>query len=289
MKNEKKLLSPAARQKMVGNLLRTVVAVTVTLIMMFPLYWMLLTALKPTSEVLTVIPKFWPSKIQWQNFVDAWTQVDYPRYIFNTLYVTAWHLVLQLSMGVLAAYGFARGKFFGKNFLFIVVLSAMMIPGQAIFVPVYVLIAKLGWINTFAGMVLPGIVSANMIFMLRQNFLSVDQSYLDAGEVDGLGIFGTIRHVLIPMCKASVVTVALNSFISGWNNYFWPKILAKDDEHRLISVALAKMKGMWDDVGGTGFYNTLMAGAVISIVPVVVVFVMNQKHLMKGYAKNAMK
>lgn len=289
MDKNRKLVSPVVVRKKLLSALRTLVALAFTLCILFPIYWMVLTSLKPTGEVVQLTPSFWPSKLEWKNYVEAWTTVQYPRYIFNTLYITAWHMLLKLSMGILAAYAFARGTFKGRDTLFLVILSAMMIPGQAVFVPIYVLIAKLGWVDTYAGMILPGVVGAGSIFMLRQNFRSVDQSYIDAGELDGLGILGTIRHVLVPMCKASIVTVTLNSFIDGWNNYFWPQILSKSERTRVISVALKKMAGQWDDVGGTGFYNTLMAAAVISIIPVLVVFAMNQKHLMKGYAKNAMK
>lgn len=268
---------------------QTAGAVLVTAVMTFPLYWMLATALKSGDEVLTLVPTFWPKKIQLSNFVTAWTSVRFPRYMFNTLFVTFWHMFFQFVIGTFAAYGFARGRFKGKNVLFLIVLSAMMIPDQVTFIPIYVLISKLNWVDTFAGLILPGVVSAYMIFMLRQNFLSVDQSYLDAARVDGLGIIGTILHVLIPMCKASVVTVMLISFINGWNNYFWPKILSKSDETRLISVALVKMKNMFDSVTSIDFYNAIMAGVTISVLPVVIIFALNQKYMMEGYSKNAMK
>ncbi len=282
-------LSPELRRKKIIHALQTIGAVVVTLVMIFPLYWMLITSLKTESEIVTMVPTFWPKELIFSNYVDAWTAVPFLRYIWNTLYVTFWQMLIQTVVGVLAAYGFARGRFPGKNVLFLIVLSAMMIPSQVTFIPLYVLIAKLNWVDTLSGLILPETVSAYMIFMLRQNFMSVDQSYLDAGRVDGLGILGTIRYVLIPMCKASVVTVSLVSFINGWNNYFWPKILSKSPETRLISVGLAQMKNIWQDLSGTGYYNTIMAGVVISIIPVVILFAFNQKYMLKGYSKNAMK
>lgn len=269
--------------------LQTAGAILVTLIMMFPLYWMFVTSLKTGTEVINVVPTFWPKVLQWSNFRDAWVAVDFPRYIGNTLFVTGCNMLVQTVVGVLAAYGFARGDFPGKNVLFLIVLSALMIPAQLVFAPIYVMIANLDLVDTIAGIILPNTVSAYMIFMLRQNFMSVDQSYLDAGKVDGLGILGTIWHILIPMCKASVITTSLVSFINGWNNYFWPKILSKSEETRLISVAVAKMKTMWDDVGGSGYYNTIMAGVMISVIPIVLVFAFNQKYMLKGYSKAAMK
>lgn len=289
MEAKKRLVSPDARRARIMRWLQTLGAVLVTLIMVFPLYWMLVTSLKTEAEVLTLTPTFWPESLQWSNYVFAWNSVDFLRFMFNTLYVTFWNLLIQTVVGVLAAYGFARGRFPCKNLLFLLVLSAMMIPSQVTFIPIYVMIANLGWVDTFAGLILPGTVSAYMIFMLRNNFMSVDQSYLDAGRVDGLGILGTIWYVLIPMCRASVITTSPVSFINGWNNYFWPKILSKSDETRLISVALVKMKNMWEGLAGSGFYNTVMAGVAISIIPVVLVFAFNQKYMLKGYSKNAMK
>ena len=282
-------LSPELRRKKIIHALQTIGAVVVTLVMIFPLYWMLITSLKTESEIVTMVPTFWPKELIFSNYVDAWTAVPFLRYIWNTLYVTFWQMLIQTVVGVLAAYGFARGRFPGKNVLFLIVLSAMMIPSQVTFIPLYVLIAKLNWVDTLSGLILPETVSAYMIFMLRQNIMTVDQSYLDAGRVDGLGILGTIRYVLIPMCKASEVTVSLVSFINGWNNYFWPKILSKSPETRLISVGLAQMKNIWQDLSGTGYYNTIMAGVVISIIPVVILFAFNQKYMLKGYSKNAMK
>lgn len=283
------------KKKKASYHVQTVVAIICVLIMIFPLYWMVNTALKTEAEIIVVTPKFWPESLHWQNFADAWHAQNFPRLILNTFYVTAWMMICDLVISVLAGYGFARGKFPFKNTLFLVVLSAMMIPAQVVFIPVYVMIARLGWVNTFAGMALPGLVSAHRIFMLRNNFMSVDQSYIDAGRVDGLGIIGTIRHVLMPMCRSAVITTSLTAFINGWNNYFWPKILAKDDAHRLIAVGIQRLKAQFDStvngltVDGQGYFNTVMAGVIISIIPVVIIFAFCQKYILQGFSKNAMK
>ena len=166
-----------------------------------------------------------------------------------------------MGTGILAAYGFARGNFPLKNTLFILVLGALMIPHQVTFVPIYILVANLGWIDTFAGLVLPTSVSAYLIFMLRQNFMSVDQSYLDAGKIDGLGIIGTLRHILIPMCRSSVATVAFVTVMDGWNNYFWPKILSKTEQTRPISVGLVMLKNSFEQSVQSQNYNVVMAAA----------------------------
>ena len=163
MEAKKRLVSPDARRARIMRWLQTLGAVLVTLIMVFPLYWMLVTSLKTEAEVLTLTPTFWPESLQWSNYVFAWNSVDFLRFMFNTLYVTFWNLLIQTVVGVLAAYGFARGRFPCKNLLFLLVLSAMMIPSQVTFIPIYVMIANLGWVDTFAGLILPGTVSAYMI------------------------------------------------------------------------------------------------------------------------------
>lgn len=280
----------ARTKKRILRITQTVVAILVTLIFAFPLYWMLNTSLKSHEEMTSIIPTLVPvTGLHWENYVDALKAVPLVRYMLNTLYVTALQLILQLSVGVLAAYGFARGKFPCKNLLFTLVLGALMIPHQVTFIPMYILISKLDWIDTFAGLVLPTAVSAYMIFMLRQNFMSVDQSYLDAGKLDGLGIIGTIRHVLIPMCRSSVATVAFVTLMDGWNNYFWPKILVKSDNIRTIALGLAYLRNSWDRAIQYENYNILMAAVLMSLIPVIILFALNQGNMLSGYSKAAMK
>lgn len=280
----------ARTKKRLLRFTQTVVAILVTLIFAFPLYWMLNTSLKSHEEMTSVIPSLIPAQgLHWENYVDALKTAPLLRYMLNTAYVTILQLVLQLSTGILAAYGFARGKFPCKTLLFTLVLGALMIPHQVTFIPMYILISKLDWVDTFAGLVLPTSVSAYMIFMLRQNFMSVDQSYLDAGRLDGLGILGTIRHVLVPMCRSSVATVAFVTVMDGWNNYFWPKILVKSDEIRPIALGLAMLKSAWDQSIQFQYYNVLMAAVLMSLIPVVILFALNQGNMLSGYSKAAMK
>ena len=280
----------ARTKKQIALVIRTIAGILVTLIFAFPLYWMINTSLKGHSEMVSVFPSFWPQTgLHWENYAEVFDLIPMFRYMFNTIYVTLLQLALQLTVGVLAAYGFSRGKFPCKNFLFMLVLGSMMIPHQVTFVPLYVLVANLDWVDTYAGLVIPSAVSAYMIFMLRQNFMSVDQSYLDAGRLDGLGIFGTIRHVLIPMCRASVATVAFVTVMDGWNNYFWPKILARSDSTRTVAIGLALLRNSWDQSSQFQNYNVLMAAVLISLIPVVILFILNQNNMLSGYSKAAMK
>ncbi len=278
------------RRKKLLRLAQTLAAILVTLVMAFPLYWMFITSLKSGKELIGPTASFFPTDgIHWENYLKVFEQIPFFRYLFNTIYLTALTLVIQMGTGILAAYGFARGNFPLKNTLFILVLGALMIPHQVTFVPIYILVANLGWIDTFAGLVLPTSVSAYLIFMLRQNFMSVDQSYLDAGKIDGLGIIGTLRHILIPMCRSSVATVAFVTVMDGWNNYFWPKILSKTEQTRPISVGLVMLKNSFEQSVQSQNYNVVMAAVLVSMIPVVILFVLNQKNMLTGYSKAAMK
>ncbi len=279
----------AAKKKRILRILQAAGAVCVTLVMVFPMYWLFITALKGDREMMAVTPSLWPETFHWENFAEVFRRIPLIRYMFNTLLVTFFQMVLQVGTGILAAYGFARGRFKGRDLLFVLVLGALMIPNQVTFIPLYVVISRLGWVDTYAGLVMPGAVSAYFIFMMRQNFRAVDQSYLDAGRVDGLGVIGTIIHILIPMCRASIMTASLVSFINGWNNYFWPKILSKSDATRLITVGMVKLSISWGDAYITEHFNVTLAGVFITMIPVIIMFFANQKYMLSGYSKASMK
>lgn len=260
----------------------------ITLIMLFPIYWMIISSLKTSAELLLTVPTLWPKEFQWANFPNVLNRAPFARYLFNTLVTTFFIMAGEIIIGVLAAYGFSKGSFKGKNGLFLLVLGALMIPIQVTFVPIYVMVSRLGWINSFPGLIVPNLVSAYFIFMLRQAFMSVDDSYLDAGRVDGLNRTGLIVHVLVPMCAPMMITVSILSFINGWNSYFWPKMVATKDEYRLIAVGVTRLRQTFAGME-TANYNEIMAGAVMAIIPIVLLFLVLQKYIMTGMSKAAMK
>lgn len=268
---------------------QTLLSVIITLIMLFPLYWMIVTSLQPGEVLLGSSPDLLPKGFEWRNYLTAWTRVPLGRYIWNTVVVTFISMTIKIVGGVLAAYAFANGKFRGRDILFYIVLGAMMVPHQITFVPMYVLCSRLGWVNTYAGLVLPSIVAPQFIFMLRQSFRSVDQSYIEAGKIDGLGTLGTIWNVMIPMCKASLITMSLTTFVGEWNSYFWPKIITQTDSVRVITVGLVHLRESWQGTELWAHTNVTMAGAVITMIPAIVLFILFQKYMLTGYAKTAMK
>lgn len=268
--------------------IQTVLAVLVTLVMIFPLYWMIATSVKSAEEVQRVIPTLFPHSFHPENYVAVLTKANFLHYYWNTIVMTAGILILQVGTGTLAAYGFACGNFKGRNVLFYLVLGALMIPLQVTFIPIYIMCANWGLNDTFLGLILPESVSAYYIFMMRNSFLAIDQSYVDAGKIDGLGKLGVIRHVLVPMSKSTIFTVTLVTFSNGWNAYFWPKIIAKNEVRRVLTVGLAQLKNTFAGQAVSN-YHEIMAGAVLAIIPLVVLFIIFQKYMMTGYSKAAMK
>ena len=258
-------------------------AIFVTLIMLFPIYWMIISSFKTSTELLSPVPTLWPQQFIWQNYPNVLNRAPFLRYLVNTLVTTLCIMAGELTIGVMAAYGFSKGEFKGKNVLFMLVLGALMVPIQVTFVPIYVLIARLNSIDTYLGIILPNLISAYFIFMLRQNFMAVDNSYIEAGRVDGMGRIGTIFHVLCPMCKPTLITVSIISFINGWNSYFWPKMVS-----RTIAVGVQQLKNTFAGQEVSN-YNEIMAGAVMAIIPIVLLFLVLQKYIMTGMSKAAMK
>ena len=282
------LNNKARIRRRIRRILLSALAVLVTMFMCFPIYWMIVSSLKTQSEVLAASPSLWPSSWQFVNYVHVLARAPFHKYFINTVIVTAIQMTVEIFTGILAAYGFSKGNFRFKQLLFVLVLGAMMVPIQVTFIPLYILTAKLGWIDTYAGLVFPNLVSAYTIFMLRQAFLGVDESYLDAAKVDGMNKLGVIFRVLVPMCKPTLITVGLISFIGGWNGYFWPKIVTSSDAHRVLTIGLTQLR---QSFGGevTSNYHEIMAGAVMSVLPVLAVFAIFQKHMLSGYTKAAMK
>ena len=263
-------------------------AILVVIISLFPIYWMLISSFKTSDELMRAVPTLWPDTFIWSNYPNVLNKAPFGRYLVNTLVTTVIMMLGEMTIGVMAAYGFSKGQFKGKNVLFMLVLGALMVPIQVTFVPIYVTISRLNAIDTWAGVVLPNMVSAYFIFMLRQNFMAVDNSYIEAGRIDGLGRFGTIIHVLCPMCKPTLITVSIISFINGWNSYFWPKMVTQSEASRTIAVGVQRLKETYAGQFVSN-YNEIMAGAVMAIIPIVFLFLILQKYIMTGMSKAAMK
>lgn len=272
----------------VAGALQTVLAIIVTLIMIFPLYWMLITSFKTTDEVLLTTPTFFPQKFTFEAYEQVMSHYPVWQYLLNTLIVTTATVFLQVFFGILAAYAFSKGNFWGKNVLFILVLGAMMIPIHVTFIPTYVMISRAGWLNSYQGLIIAEALSAYNIFLLRQSFMTVDNSYLEAAKVDGLGSFRMIFQILTPMCRPTVITMTILAFINGWNAYFWPKMIVTTDRVRTISVGIADIRNSFLSMEALNM-NQITAASCVAVLPILVLFIVFQKYILTGFSKAAMK
>ena len=278
----------AIAKRKAATVLQYVFAVGVTLFMIFPLYWMFITSVKSQEEVLLALPTFWPKEWHFENYSNVLSRANFSKYYYNTIVMTAGILFSQVVTGVLAAYGFSKGRFKGQKILFLLVLGALMIPLQVTFIPLYIMFANWKLTDTFLGLILPEMVSPYYIFMMRQAFLTVDDSYIEAAKLDGMGRLGIITRILVPMCKSTLITITLVTFNNGWNSYFWPKIIAKNETRRVLTVGLVHLRNTFAGLD-TMNNHEIMAGAVLAVLPVIVLFFIFQKYMLTGYEKTAMK
>ena len=251
---------------------------------LLPFVWMILTSVKPSNEVLKMPPVWIPSKIQWQNYVKAFKAVPFFTYLKNSILVPVMITSCELITTILAAYAFAQLEFRGKNLLFLLLVATMMVPGEILTIPNFVTLARLGWINTYKAMVAPWATSVFSIFLLRQQFASIPQSYYKAARMDGCSDLRYLFTVMVPMSRPTVVSIALLKIINSWNSYLWPLISTNSREMRTLPVGLA----YFSTEAGTD-YNTLMAFSLMIIAPTIIVYLLTQKYIIQGVSKTGLK
>jgi ABC-type glycerol-3-phosphate transport system permease component len=278
----------AINRRRITTIVQYTIAIAATIFMLFPLYWMFISSVKSQEEILLTIPTFWPREWHFENYTNVLGKANFNKYYYNTVVMTAGILFSQVVTGVLAAYGFSKGRFRGQKIIFLLVLGALMIPLQVTFIPLYIMFANWKLTDTFLGLILPEMVSPYYIFMMRQAFLTVDDSYIEAAKLDGMGRLGIITKVLVPMCKSTLITITLVTFTNGWNSYFWPKIIAKNEARRVLTVGLVHLRNTFAGLD-TMNNHEIMAGAVMAVLPVIILFFIFQKYMLTGYEKTAMK
>ncbi|MGE5701335.1 MAG: carbohydrate ABC transporter permease [Clostridia bacterium] len=251
----------------------------VGLIFVFPFLWMATTAFKTMPEVHQFPPSLLPQTWEWGNFVKAWESGPFLTYIGNSFVVAIGILLLQFLTGVPAAYAFARYQFPGRGLLFALTLIVLMIPGHVIFLPIYVQMSDWGLVNTLWSLILPYAASAFGIFLLRQAFMQVPDEVIEAARLDNASEWKIMWTIMVPMAKPVLVTFGLFSFIYHWNDYFWPLIMTNSDEVRTLPIGISNLH-MSD--GGT-LWNVMMAGNLILVLPILIVFFVAQRHIIQAF------
>lgn len=259
---------------------RWVVNALLVLVFFFPFFWMAASSLKTLGETMQFPPSLLPADPQWQNYQSAWTSIPFGKYLVNSCIVTASVLVLQALTVVPAAYAFSQYDFKGKNLLFGGTLITMMVPAQLVFLPLFVLFAKWHLINAYASLILPFATSAFNIFMLRQTFNQMPRELVEAARLDGASEFKIVVRLFLPMAKATLVTCALLTFISTWNDYFWPLVLTTNDAVRTLPVGVASMRASESGIN----FHVLMAANVLLSLPILVIYLFANKHIIKAFS-----
>ena len=260
--------------KNISKIVRNVFNVCLFAIFFVPFYWMVITALKTVAETLQYPPAFWVTSPQWENFVNAVKAIPFASYLKNSVVVTAGILVFQMITVIPAAYAFARYEFVGKGFSFGMILATMMIPAQLIFLPIFLLLSKWGMVNTYWSLIL-----------LRQSFMQIPEELVEAARLDKAGEFKIITHVMLPIAKPTVITLAMLTFVGTWNDYFWPMVLTTNDTVRTLPVGVTALRTVEDMVS----QNIVMAGNVMLMLPILIVYIVAQKQIIKGFTYTGVK
>lgn len=258
------------------------------LLMMAPFLWMLLTSLKTQQEAFQYPPTFLPENPQWSNYTQLFTLVPFGRYFLNTMIVTVTVVMGQLLISSLAAYAFARLKFMGRDTIFLFYLATMMVPFQITLIPLYLLVFQLGWVNTYWGLIAPGLSSAYGIFLLRQAFLTLPEELSDAARIDGSSEFGIYWRIFLPLNGPALATLGVFAFLGTWTDLLWPLLIVRDPNLRTLELGLAYFNSAVPQFVQPN-WPLLMAAAVVVMLPIIVVYLFTQRYFTEGIAISGVK
>ena len=223
-------------------------------------------------------------KFHWENFVNAYRKVPFGRYFFNTIFVSLSILFGVLITSALAAYAFARMKFWGNNLIFSLFVSMMMVPQPIYLIPSYVLLNKLGWIDSYYALIVPWLAHVFTIFLLRQHFKTIPQELFDAAEIDGCSRFSILWRIIVPISKPVLVTASVFSLIASWNSFMWPLVMTNSEEIRVLQVGLS-----YFSQESSTLTTLLMAASTFSILPLLIIFMIAQRHIMNSHSTGGLK
>ena len=256
--------------------------------MVAPFLWMITTSLKEPGEVFSYQRAWWrdwiPMQFIWQNYVKAWYAVPFARFYLNSLFVSVCVTAGQVTTSALAAYAFARLQFPGRDKIFFGYLATMMVPGAVTMIPVFILLRMLGWIDTYKAVILPGIFTAYGTFLLRQFFLTLPKELEDAAKIDGCSYFGIFWKIILPLSKPALATLTTFTFMGSWLNFMWPLIVLNTHQKFTLPVGLSYFQSLH-----TTDWTLLMAGSLMMILPILIVFILNQRYFVEGIKLTGIK
>jgi multiple sugar transport system permease protein len=264
----------------VGTLARHLFFAAIALIMAFPFYWMVTSALKTNDEIWQSPPTIWPNEPLWSNFSAAWHEAPFFRYMGNSIFVAVSIVIIQVINSGMMAYALTHMKFRFRGLFAGVILFGYMVPATAVYLPGYLVLSQLNLLDSYAGLILSNCVSVFSIFLIRQAFLQVPHELVEAGEIDGSSHMRILWTILVPITRSSFAVLALITFIDQYNNYFWPMLITKDPNLQLVSAGL---RSFFTQGGAYGLkWPLIMAASAFTIAPLLLVFLLAQKTIMQS-------
>lgn len=267
-----------------ATIVRATVLTVGAILVVTPLIWAAISTLKTPAELAAQPPTWYPHHPTLDNFRTGLAAFDFPRYLLNSVIVVVSATLLTLVINAMAAYALARYNFRGRNLLFLVTLSTIMIPLQLILLPVYQVVASLGMTNSLIGLIIPPAATPTGVFLLRQYMLTLPGDTLEAARVDGAGEFTIFWRIVVPLCRPALAVLAIFSVVWRWNDFLWPLIVSQDESKQTLPVAIARFSAMQSIP-----FSQILAVSVVSIAPVVVIFGFLQRHIISGLVSGAIR
>lgn len=269
---------------------RTVILVALALggglMMITPFVWAIATSVKPRGAMLALPPQLIPSEPTIGPYLEVIKRFPFVRVFGNSILVATVTTLGQLVICSMAGYAFARFRFRARNALFMLYLATLMVPFAVVITPLFIIVTRLGWGDTYAGLIIPGMFSAFGTFFMRQFFLSIPQELEEAATIDGAGTLGTFARIVLPIAGPALATLAVLSFMGSWNSFLWPLLIVNDRDLMTLPLALSTLQGMYP---GQTQWNIVMAGTVLATVPTVLVFLFAQRWVIEGVAGSGVK
>jgi multiple sugar transport system permease protein len=272
------------RRAVLITLLRYLVLCAGGLLMIIPFLWMLSTSLKPTGVALSMPPQIIPRQPTLESYRRVAETVPILRMLMNSVIVTTFAVAGQLVTSALSAYAFARMHWRGRDAVFLLYLATLMVPAQVTITPLFILMQRLGWVDTYQGLIAPGLVSAFGTFLLRQAMLGVPREYEEAAFLDGGNHWTVFRHVALPIVQTSLATLTVFAVMGTWNSFLWPLFITRNERLMTLPVGLAMLHGRY-----TTEWSMVMAGAVITVLPIILVYLLAQGAFVRGVALSGLK
>lgn len=271
-------------RRRLGSFLLQLLLVAGSLVMLFPFIWMFSTSVKGSAEALATPPTLWPKDLIWTNYQRVFETIPLWQMFKNSVFVSLVATAVQMITSAMAAYGFARINFRGRDLLFLVYLSTMMIPFQVTVVPLFIEMQQLGLVDTYAGLLLPMLVSAFGVFLMRQAMMKLPKEIEEAALIDGAGHFRIFRSIALPLVAPSMATLGILSFMASWNSFLWPLVITSSDEMQTLPLGLANLHGQYSTDWGL-----VMAGTSLVVIPIVLVYLVAQRYITQGFVMSGLK